>query len=748
MASRTPYNLILRLWIPLVLITTVIAVGFIYFVRLSELQLILDHERSEMREVARGVALTTDLSFKYSDPEAIDIAVQQIAENNSNYMVAVYQRNETGGIIVLSAWPPNLAVRNSLAQTEKYLSVTERINSNQVAAGYVSVFLDRNSFEQIGDSVVDQISYLVVAAGSIFCFIVLMLLIRIGRPIREVTLFTELLLKGTYSGHLETTDGNYEIGRLKTALNNLKVTLSKEKSRNKELTSGLEFQISKKTTELKTVLDRLNAAQKIAQIGNFVYWIDQDYWEVSHNMDEILGEGSQSLDTMDSFIDYVHPDFKSMVETSIKKSIGERSKIRLDFQIGSDQFDKPKWVTLVGEVLVSGANNVYYLTGTIQDITSRKSIESQVEQLSLVARLTNNGVLFTDSMNRIIWANESMCRITGYELEEMLGKQPSMFQSTKTSAEVKSYIRSRLSERKNVRVEIENISKEGRDYWIELHIEPIIDDYDRVKGFLAIQIDVTQRKYQQEEMQRTLDKQQELNQMKSRFLTLTSHEFRTPLTSIQATTEVLEILLESNTPLDLTKVRRYTKRISNELERLTMLLNDILSIERFEAGRIPFNPMEIDLVELLKDLLDSRILLANDQRLVGVVHQGTPRKIKVDRHLISQIVTNLATNALKYSPGKPEPVLTVSWGENEFQLSMCDRGIGIPESDQKNLFQTFFRASNVENIQGTGLGLVIVKQFTEIHAGKISVKSVVDQGTCVNLEFSYQKLNSLQSNIA
>jgi len=116
--------------------------------------------------------------------------------------------------------------------------------------------------------------------------------------------------------------------------------------------------------------------------------------------------------------------------------------------------------------------------------------------------------------------------------------------------------------------------------------------------------------------------------------------------------------------------------------------------------------------------------------------------------LISQIVTNLATNALKYSIGKPAPVLTVDWGEDLFSISVRDFGIGIPKIDQQSLFQTFYRASNVENIQGTGLGLVIVKQFTDLHGGKIFIESDVNVGTCVKLEFSYQILENLRSNIA
>lgn len=747
MINRTPVNLILRVWLPILILIIIIASAFIFFYRQSELKLLLEHETSEMEEVARGIALSTELALKYSDTEAIDIAVRKIAEEKNNYQVAVYQLVESGRLVLYSTWPSNLQVRLYLARPDDFVTATVSINERWLPRGYASVFLPKSSFEDMAKPLFDQLTYLIIAAVVILAFIFLNLLIQIGKPLREITDFTELLLRGDYSGHLEGTYRNSEIGRIKNALNNLKITLSREKSKNRELTTGLEFQISRKTHELKTVLDRLSAAQKIARIGNFVYWHNLNFMEMSSNMNEIMGEEIQDIDTLESFLRHVHPDFNEFVRNELLRVSKEHSRVSIDFQTVAGKDNESLWVNLVGEVISDG--DAEFMAGTIQDISFRKQIEARVEQLSQVAQLTNNGVIFTDYNNLIIWANDSMSRITGYQVEEMIGKPPSMFQSEKTDPEVKTFIRSRLQELKNVRVEIQNIAKDGRDYWIELHIEPILDSLNRLKGFLAIQVDITQRKIQQQELQSTLAKQQELNQLKSRFLTMTSHEFRTPLTSIQATTEVLEILLKSDRQLEKEKIMRYLSRISGELARLTLLLNDIFSIERFEAGRIPFNPLPIDLNLVLTELLDSRTLLVNDDRVIQVIQKGSaPRSLKMDKQLISQVVTNLLTNGLKYSSGKPAPVLSLSWGQDSLILEVMDFGIGIPKIDQQNLFQTFFRASNVENIQGTGLGLVIVKQFTELHGGKIFIESDVNEGTCVKLEFNYQILESLKSNIA
>jgi len=747
MLNRAPYNLIIKFWIPLIIFLMVAGIGLIFFIRQAHLKLLTEHELSEMHEVARGVALSTDLALKYSDPEAIDDALRKIAAEKSNYMLSVYRKMQAGNVLLLSTWPESIPVRTMLAAPDEYLVASEPVSNTRLPGGYVSVFLNRKTLEEIERPLLGEIITIVVVVQLILALLLLRFIYRIGMPIRRITDFTELLLKGDFSGHLENTAKNYEIGRLNSALNSLKLTLSKEKSRNRELTSGLEFQISKKTHELKTVLERLNAAQRIALIGNFVYWIEQDTWELSGFMEEIMEPEILEIENFKAFLSFIHSDARPLFEEQFKKALNDGGRISIDFKLQNKPGKPVRWMAMVGEILFSQEHNRTYVAGTIQDITQRKNIEAQIEQLSLVARLTNNGILITDEKNLITWANESMTRISGYSVEEMIGRPPSMFQSEKTNPEVKAYIRSRLQTGKNVRVEIENLSKNGEDYWIELHIEPVLDSYKNAKGFIAIQIDITQRKIQEQELKKTLEKQHELNQMRSRFLTMTSHEFRTPLTSIQATAEVIEILLDGDKLQDIPKFKRYLGRITGEINRLKKLMDNVISIERFEAGKIAFNPLETDLQLLISNTLEDRILLPNDPRQIKIEIRGHSRRVKIDPNLLSQAITNLATNALKYSPGKPEPVLTLTWNRLDFSIEVCDKGIGIPLSEQPNLFQSFFRASNVENFQGTGIGLVIVKQLTEIHCGNISIQSVVNQGTCIKLVFIDEKLAQLRSNI-
>lgn len=238
-----------------------------------------------------------------------------------------------------------------------------------------------------------------------------------------------------------------------------------------------------------------------------------------------------------------------------------------------------------------------------------------------------------------------------------------------------------------------------------------------------------------EELEVALQKETELNQIKSRFISMTSHEFRTPLTTIQSNAELLEMHLQSNGNLEGKPSARYLTRITNEVNRLTGLMNDILLMGRIEAGRVSFNPVLSDLIVLVQDMLETTRFDELENRRTELHVEGLPRPVRVDAFLFHHILSNLVSNAIKYSRGKPAPRITLIYGAGETSVAVTDYGIGIPATEVDNVFESFFRASNVENIQGTGLGLAIVKQFVEMHDGQISMTSEVGFGSTVTVTF-------------
>jgi PAS domain S-box-containing protein len=523
-------------------------------------------------------------------------------------------------------------------------------------------------------------------------------------------------------------------------LNDMKAAFVQQRLKNRELTVGLEFQVSKRTKELKSALEKLNEAQRIARICNFVYWIDDDFWEFSGNVQQILRTPEFHLVNIENFLALLSPEARPEFKSKIFAKNSESERIYLDFKMLPEDPAQVFWVSMIAQFEMDPASGKRYVSGAFQDITNRKQIQSQVDQLSLVARLTTNGVIITDRERKILWVNAGIEKMTGYTAEELIGKNPRIFQSPNTNPDVRRMISMKLSSGENVRVEIENISRHGNPYWIELHIQPILDAYKNITGFLAIQVDVTERKIFEKNLQEALSKEVELNQMKSKFINMMSHEFRTPLTSVQTTTELLGFLLKSQDLKDAVKVERNLNRIIMEVDRMTELMNDTLLLGRQEAGKTQFTPDSMDLVKMLDSLFNQRDIFPADDRNIQIEISGMPRMVTFDRVMMEHILTNLASNALKYSKGKPAPQLKVQFSEDGYRLRFIDFGIGIPATEQKNLFQSFYRASNVENIQGTGLGLSIVKQFVDMHQGIIKVVSEEGKGTEVILDFKYAPL--------
>lgn len=236
----------------------------------------------------------------------------------------------------------------------------------------------------------------------------------------------------------------------------------------------------------------------------------------------------------------------------------------------------------------------------------------------------------------------------------------------------------------------------------------------------------------QEELILSLGKEKELNEMKSRFVSMASHEFRTPLTSILSSAALIG-RYDQKSQQD--KRDKHIKRIKASVANLTGILNDFLSLSKLEEGRVEINLSELNLDLLCQEIIeDTKQLLKSEQVIVHTVHGDDPHVI-VDERILRNIVFNLLSNAIKYSEGNI--TCDIYFKEGHFELIVGDSGIGIPTEDQKHLFTRFFRAGNVTNIQGTGLGLNIVKRYVEILGGNIRFESGHEVGTTFFVTIPY-----------
>ena len=242
---------------------------------------------------------------------------------------------------------------------------------------------------------------------------------------------------------------------------------------------------------------------------------------------------------------------------------------------------------------------------------------------------------------------------------------------------------------------------------------------------MAIVRDITERKRAEEDIRNALEKEKELGELKSRFVTMTSHEFRTPLTTILSSAELLE---DYGSKWTEEKKLQHLRRIQTSVNHMSQLLNDVLLIGKAEVGKLECNPVELSVAQFCRDLVDE-MLLGTTSHTITFQQQGNCTNAYLDEKLLWHILSNLLSNAIKYSPvgGTVYFDLVCEQGEAIFRVQ--DEGIGIPKADQAQLFNSFHRASNVGTIPGTGLGLSIVKKAVDLHGGKITVESEVGVGT-------------------
>lgn len=243
---------------------------------------------------------------------------------------------------------------------------------------------------------------------------------------------------------------------------------------------------------------------------------------------------------------------------------------------------------------------------------------------------------------------------------------------------------------------------------------------------ISIVRDITQRKRAEQEVYSALAKEKQLSELKARFITTTSHEFRTPLSTILSSTELLEHYSQQWSE---EKKAQHFRRIQTAVQRMTELLNDILTFERSEAAKEELRPVMLDLENFCRELVNEMQLGAGQRHNLNFTSPSQPFDCYLDPKLLHQILGNLLSNAIKYSPLESDIELTLAYQPDKLIFTIKDHGIGIPITDQPQLFTAFHRGGNVGAISGTGLGLAIVKKAVELHQGEISFESVQESGT-------------------
>lgn len=399
--------------------------------------------------------------------------------------------------------------------------------------------------------------------------------------------------------------------------------------------------------------------------------------------------------------------------------------------------------------------NAIRMIGAMQDITERKNVEEQ-NRILIEENNRNKNIQLNEAKNmyRLLadntvdlvclhnldttfeYVSPSIVKLMGYTSEELIGELPMNFVHPNDLILIQNSFGSFISEEEdeNAHVEARFRNKKGDYVWFEIKAT-IVKENGKPISFQTSARNITQQKEVQYAMKKALAQERELNELRTNLVSTISHEFRTPMTTIRTSAELIEMYIEGHNFVHSTQLQKRINTITEEIDRIVELMNAVLTISKDDAGKTNFNPVEFDLKQICLDVIETSFSHQIGGRKVQTVFKGDNFTVFADKNLMEYSLFNLLNNAFKYSEGTDDIQLNLSSENNEIQIQIIDFGIGIPEKDIPKLFNTFFRASNTEGIQGTGLGLYIVKTFTERNSGNIHVESKLGKGTKVTLHF-------------
>jgi PAS domain S-box-containing protein len=361
-------------------------------------------------------------------------------------------------------------------------------------------------------------------------------------------------------------------------------------------------------------------------------------------------------------------------------------------------------------------------------------LEISEQKFRFIAENTSDIIMQHLVDGTITYVSSNCSKILGYKENELINKDPYSFFHPDDIDRV-------LIQHANIiqfKTEIATFRfrKKNETYiWLETYSKVILDSNKKVIGVQTSSRDITERIKDQEEIKQALEKERELNELKTGFVSIASHQFRTPLTVIYSNIELLNHKISKTNSSLKTDIKIISDRIFSEIDRMTELMNNILIFGKYESNNLKIEIKEFELTNFIEKLIETYFNQEKDGRKISFEKIGYEKKIQSDESLLLHILTNLISNAFKYSKDSPNPIIRVNYYENNFKIEVIDFGIGIPIIETKHLFQSFFRGSNTSSIKGSGLGLIIAKQFSELLNGVISISSEENKGTVVTIVF-------------
>ncbi len=363
------------------------------------------------------------------------------------------------------------------------------------------------------------------------------------------------------------------------------------------------------------------------------------------------------------------------------------------------------------------------------DITKRIQYEMQLQQSEQKYKdLVNNlhDIIFNLDVNgNFTFLNPAWEIITGYKSEACLNKNYSDYFFEIDYNKVQITFKDLLQTTKSFKEKEYEVTTIDGIKVLSVFLEAIYLQGEII-GYRGTASDITDRKKVEEQFKIAMQREKELNELKSKFVGMVSHEFRTPLATISSSVELIKMISEKSDKALFDRIFNHTNKVNEQIKRMTELMNEVLLISKIESGGISATFEKNDLMLIIRDVIHEH---AFSDFTINVNVKEEKIMMNIDQNMIHHVLSNLVSNAIKYSVDKKVVDINVVLTDSNVSIEVKDFGIGIPQKDQAKLFTSFFRASNIVNLPGTGLGLVVVKYFLDLHNGSIQVNSIENSGS-------------------
>ncbi|MFV5693035.1 PAS domain S-box protein [Flavobacterium sp. LT1R49] len=506
---------------------------------------------------------------------------------------------------------------------------------------------------------------------------------------------------------------------------------------------GFQLNQDRIVSKLEITLEKINFYMEGSNQAMWEFDINTNQTVYSYNWAGLLGYTNDEIIQEEEFWKRtIHPDDLNQ----LLMDTGHLISNRLDNYVGTTRMihktGKVIWVKYDILLKKNKEGKPLKLIGTHIDVSELKEKEIQLklseEKFRFIADNTTDLICQYSNDGNFQYVSTSSKEITGYLPEELINKSSWDFFHKKDFRKIKNYYENTFKSLQSSIVTYRFRKKDGSYIWLEATTKAIINSENKVLGLQSSSRDISERIKRAEEVKAANAKEKELNDMKSQFVSMASHQFRTPLTVIYSNAELIDFKINHFEENKSQSIACITSRIKTEVDRMTELMNNILIFAKDESQKLKKQVKPVDFNVFIETLIDTYFNNNLYEREIKIKIKGKKKPFFTDEIMLVHILTNLISNAFKYSVDRSNPELEITYSENEIEILVIDYGIGIPEDEIKHLFTSFFRASNTSTIIGSGLGLSIVKQFVTFLKGTIELKTKEHFGTTIKLIFPYE----------